>query len=76
MKSEKAISDDGISCFSVFAYNFNDVVVVFNLVYLDVVNVWVCSDYLVLDFSCWTVANVSGQSADKHRPFCRDFWRI
>ena len=41
VKSEKAISDDGIGCFSFFAYNFNDVVVVFDLVYLDVVNVWV-----------------------------------
>ena len=44
VKSEKSISDDGIGCFSVFAYNFNDVVVVFDLVYLDVVNVWVWSD--------------------------------
>ena len=28
-----------------------------------------------MDFNCWTVANVSAQSADKHRPLCRDFWR-
>ena len=75
VKSVQAISDDGVSCFSVFTYNFNDVVVVFNLVYLDVVNVWVRSNYFVLDFNCWTVANVSAQSADKHRPLCRNFWR-
>ena len=75
VKSVQAISDEGVSCFSVFTYNLNDVVVVFNLVYLDVVNVWVRSNYFVLDFNCWTVANVSAQSADKHRPLCRDFGR-
>ena len=75
LKSIQAISEDGVVFFGVSTYYFYDVEIVFYLVYLNVVSVWVWSYEFVLDFNCWTVTNVPAQSADKHRPLCRDFWR-